>query len=323
MSSMAGLILSVVSLLKICSACSETGQYRIFGMDFGWFGIAFFIAILCALILRQRYRWCNWIIALMMFSAAGAEARFIWIQKYEIGQWCPVCLGLAATVFLTCTAISWETLRSSTTQGAPMKSRILFIIVATLCFATGLGGSILGVKKTADAADLDLFLGKKSSPTTVYFVSDWFCPACKKAEPAIEKMVPELAKSVKVGFVDMPIHKESLNFTPYNLQFLAFEKEKYLSLRSALAKLALKTKSPGEAEVQAAVNPLGVKLRQMNYADTLFGMQSNLTVYRGFNVTATPTAIITNSKTKKSKLLVGDRDINEQAIKAAINEVGR
>ena len=320
---LAGLILSVVSLLKICSSCSETGQYRIFGLDFGWFGIVFFAVMLGILFLRHRFRWLDWILALMLFGAAGAEVHFIWIQKYEIGQWCPICLGLASSVFLGCIAISWEFLRKLSAQGAPMKSKIIFCVIATICFATGLGGSFLGVKKEADAAELDLFLGKKSSPTTVYFVSDWFCPACKKVEPVIEKMVPELTKSARISFVDMPIHKETLNFTPYNLQFLAFQKEKYLSLRRALAKLALKTKNPTEAEVQAAVMPLDVKLNQLNYSDILFGMQSNLTVYRGYNVTATPTAVVTNSKTKKTKLLVGDRDINELAIKAAIKEVGR
>lgn len=321
LATLAGWVLSIVSLLKICSACSEAAQYRIFGLDFGWFGIAFFTVALGALFLRHRHILLNWFVILLLFGAAGAEAHFIWLQKYEIGQWCPVCLGLAASVFLASAAISWETIRNSTAQGVAMKSKVVFCIIATLCFSLGLGGAILGVKKEADAAELDLFLGKKSSPTTVYFVSDWFCPACKKAEPAIEKMVPELARSVKVSFVDMPIHRETLNFTPYNLQFLSFEKEKYLSLRKALAKLALKTKNPTEAEVQAAVNSLGVKLRQMNYADILYGMQSNLTVYRGFNVTATPTAVVTNSKTRKSKLLIGDRDINEQAIKAAIKEV--
>jgi len=134
-------------------------------------------------------------------------------------------------------------------------------------------------------------------------------------------MYPELAKSVKVGFVDFPIHKETLNFTPYNLQFLAFEKGKYISLRKALANLSLKNSNPSEADVKAAIAPLGVKLRQMNYSDTLYGMQFNLTVYRGYNVHSTPTVVVINAKTKKSKLLVGDVQINLAAVKAAIADV--
>jgi uncharacterized membrane protein len=321
LSTLAGLGLSVVSLLKICSACSETANYRVFGMDFGWFGIAYFVVLTIAVALRRRSSWSGWCATLLFFASAGAETRFIWIQKYEIGQWCPICLSLATAVFIACIAIIWHSFRTYTLKGATMKSKLVFIVLVSLFFVLGLGGAIMGVKKQAEAAELDLFLGKTSSPTTVYFVSDWFCPACRKAEPAIEKMFPELAKSVRISFVDFPIHKETLNFTPYNIQFLAFEKAKYIKLRHALAELALKTKKPSEGEVQVAVAPLKVKLRKMDTADTLYGMQSNLMVYRGYNVNSTPTVVVTNAKTKKTKLLVGDVQISEQAIKAAIDEV--
>lgn len=321
LATLAGLALSVVSLLKICSACSETANYRVFGMDFGWFGIAYFALLTVVVVLRLRYVWSGWCAALLFFASAGAEARFIWIQKYEIGQWCPICLALAAAVFIACSGIVWHAFKTYSAKGVTMKSKLLFIVLVSLFFVLGLGGAMMGVKKQADAAELDLFLGKTSSPTTVYFVSDWFCPACKKAEPAIEKMFPELAKSVRISFVDFPIHKETLNFTPYNIQFLAYEKAKYISLRRVLAELAQKTKKPSEGEVQAAVAPLKVKLRNMDNADILYGMQSNLMVYRGYNVNSTPTVVITNEKTKKTRLLVGDVQISELAIKAAIAEV--
>lgn len=321
LASLAGLGLSVVSLLKICSACSETANYRVFGMDFGWFGIAYFVLLTIAVALRRRYTWSGWCTALLFFASAGAETRFIWIQKYEIGQWCPICLSLAAAVFIACMGIIWHTFKLYTLKGATMKSKLTFIVLVSVFFILGLGGAIMGVKKQADAAELDLFLGKTSSHTTVYFVSDWFCPACRKAEPAIEKMYPELARSVRISFVDFPIHKETLNFTPYNLQFLTFEKAKYIKLRHALAELAVKSKKPSEGEVQVAVAPLGVKLRKMDTADTLYGMQANLMVYRGYNVNSTPTVVITNSKTKKTRLLVGDVEISELAIRAAIAEV--
>lgn len=320
LATLAGLGLSVASLLKICSACSETANYRVFDMDFGWFGIAFFAVLTIAVALRRRYSWSGWCTALLIFAAAGAETRLIWIQKYEIGQWCPICLAIAMVVFIACIGVTWHMARTFTGKGAPMKSKLVFVVFVVAFFILGLGGAITGVQKQADAAELDLFLGKTSSPTTVYFVTDWFCPACRNAEPAIEKIFPELAKSVKIGFVDFPIHKETLNFTPYNLQFLKFEKAHYIKLRRALADLALKTKKPSEKEVQEAVAPHGVKLRTIDNADTLYGMQSNLTVYRGYNVKSTPTVVVTNSQTKKDKLLVGGV-ISEQTITAAIAEV--
>lgn len=321
LATLTGLALSVVSLLKICSSCSATAQYRVFGMDFGWFGIVFFAILTVAVVLRIYSDLADLLVSLMIFSSAGAEVRFIWIQKYEIGQWCPICLSLAAAVFIACIGITWYKLQKYTAKGASMKSRLVYVVFITICFMFGLGGAIVGVKKEADAAELDLFLGKTSSQTTVYFISDWFCPVCRKIEPSIEKMYPELAKSVRISFVDLPIHKETLNFTPYNLQFISFEKGKYISLRKALTELSTKTRNPTEAQVQAVVAPLGVKLRQVSYADTLYGMQANLAVYRGYSVNATPTVVVTNAKTKKTKVLVGDNQISEMGIKSAIVEV--
>lgn len=318
-----GLVLSVVSLLKICSACSATAQYKVFGMDFGWFGVSYFSVLVIVVAMRRRWPKCDWLASLLVFASAGAETRFVWIQKYEIGQWCPICLYLASAVFVACIGVTWYMFRNYTVKGASMKSKLVYVVFITICFVMGLGGAIVGVKKEADAAELDLFLGKTASSTTVYFISDWFCPVCRKIEPAIEKMYPELAKSVRISFVDLPIHKETLNFTPYNLQFISFEKGKYISLRKALTELSLKTNNPSEAQVQAAVTPLGVKLRQVSYADTLYGMQSNLTVYRGYGVNATPSVVVTNSKTRKSKVLVGDNQISEASIKAAIAEVDK
>lgn len=318
---LAGLGLSIAAQLKICSACSETAQYRILGMEFGWFGIGWFVVLTMLQVLKRRVTSCGVVVTMSLFASAGAEAHLIWIQKYEIGQWCPICLGIATAVFVACVASLWDILKKSQIQGITMKSRPLWILIATLAFVLGLGGSLLGTRLESQAAEPDLFLGKKTSQTTVYVVSDWFCPVCRKIEPDIDKMIPGLAKSVRLGFVDYPIHKETLNFTPYNLQFLTFEKEKYPELRKALAGLALRTKKPTAQEVQAAIAPLGVKLREINYADTLTGMQTNMAVYRGYNLKSTPSVVVTNNKAKKTKVLVGDKQISEAAIRGAIAEV--
>jgi len=93
-------------------------------------------------------------------------------------------------------------------------------------------------------------------------LSDWFCPACRRTEPAIVQLAivqlfPKIAAIAKVGFVDIPVHPETSNFTPYNTQFLVHEKGKYLELRGALNKLALKTKTPSPEDVQKVGCPLG------------------------------------------------------------------
>jgi len=202
-----------------------------------------------------------------------------------------------------------------------MRSKLNRLVTVSVFFMLGLVIAASGFQKDAVASELDLFLGKKKSTTTVYFVSDWFCPACIKVEPVIEQMYPAIAKRARISFVDFPIHRETTNFTPYNLQFLAFEKAKYIKLRHALSEVARKTRRPTDADVQQAVAHLGVRLRQMDNSQVLYGMQANLMVYRGYDVNATPSVVVTNARTKKSKTLVGDRQITEQGVKEAIAEV--
>ncbi len=317
----AGLGLSIVSQLKICSACSETGEFSIFGMDFSWFGIGYFTVLLAVTAVRRRLATTELLSLAMVFAATGAEAHFIWLQKYVIGQWCPVCLWIAVTVFTAAVAIIYENFSRLSNNGGNMKLFVKRLALMAFLFFIGLSVAILGVTNKSAHAAANPYLGKSDSTTVVYFVSDWFCPACRRLEPILERIVPEIAKTAKVGFVDFPVHKESLNFTPYNLQFLYYEKNKYLSLRKALSALSLKTKNPTIGEVQAVVAPLGVKLHEVDYAEILAGMQADQTVYRGFGLKATPAVVVTDSRTKKTKIIVGDNEITLQAIKAAIDAV--
>lgn len=316
-----GLVLSVMSGLKICSdMCSETATYSLLGLDFGLVGAGFFSLMLLLWTLRRSWRFCENLLLYGVCAAAGAEARLIWIQKYEIGAWCPVCLGIAATIAVAMLALSYERMTGAV-RGVEVKTRIINAVVMTLALLIGFGSALFGVQKEAAAAELDIYFGKRKSDTTVYFVGDWFCPVCRKIEPDIGKIFSELKPTVRLAFVDMPIHPESANFTPYHLQFILYEKEKYLSLRHALDELSRSTKTPTPEQVQAAVTPFGVTLRPQNFMEILNGVRQFETIYKGFKVSGTPSVVVDNTRTKKRKLLVGSNEINRTAIKAAIAEV--
>jgi protein-disulfide isomerase len=232
-----------------------------------------------------------------------------------------VCLGIAATVAVAALVISGELLAARNSSGGSMKAKFIQGIIIMAAILIGLGSSLAGVQKEAGAAELDIYFGKKKSSTTVYFVSDWFCPGCRKVEPEIEKIYPDLITSVRMAFIDMPIHPESANITPYNLQFMLHEKEKYIALRQALDKISHSTKSPTPDQVQAAVAPLGVTLNTLNFMEVLSGVKQFETIYKNFKVTGTPTVVIDNPKAKKRKMLVGINEISRDRIKAAIAEV--
>lgn len=318
-----GLGLSIASILQLCTdACSETAQYTLFGVDFGLFGILFFLALGMVVILRRRIPAISALCPLMLFGSAGAEAHFIWIQKYVIGAWCPLCLAIAGAVFTGVILVVIEQIRAVRAPGGTMKRMLATFALFLATSSLGLGVSIFGVSSDTASAAIDPYLGKSGSPVTVYFISDWFCPGCRKTETAIEHIYPEVARTARVAFIDYPIHPETSNFTPYNLQFLVHEKGKYLKLRRALSNLSLKTPTPSRDDVQAAVAPLGVTLRQINYADVSYGMQFNLTTYRGFGVKSTPSVVVHNAKAKKIRILEGTGGITPDNVRKALAEVG-
>lgn len=319
-----GLVLSVMSVLNICtSACSEVSLFTIFGINFGWFGVLFFSTLVVMLCLRQRFARADNVIIFLVCSAAGAEMQFIWLQKFVIGKWCPLCLSIAAVIYMmtaTVLLIEWRNFR---TRRKEMKDHVKLVAVVICAIVLGLTGAVLGVHREAEAAELNLFLGKADSPTVIYFVSDWFCPACRRSEPAIAEMFPKIAAIAKVGFVDIPVHPETTNFTPYSLEFLMYEKTKYIQLRKALYDLAKETKTPSPEEVQKAVAPLGIKRHQMNYADVASGMNWNEKIFRTYKIEATPTVVVTNTRTGKHLSLVGREEIKFQSILQAISEVAK
>lgn len=319
-----GLALSIMSVLKVCtSACSDFSLYTIFGIQFGWFGILFFGTLLVLLSLHSHFAWARNLYVLLIYAAVGAEFRFIWLQKYVVGTWCPLCLVIASMVFLAFVFVvseNWKTFRSEKNK---MKTFLRYTTILIFTGFLGLSGAIIGVKGHAEAQELNYFLGKQDSATVVYFVSDWFCPACRRIEPAIEKMYPKIAEVAKVTFIDIPVHPETSNFTPYNLQFLVFEKAKYLQLHKALSELSMKTDTPSSEDIQAAIAPYGVKLRAMNFTDILAGMKWNETMYRSLEIRATPTVVVSNAKSGKHVKLVGENEINYGAIIKAIAAVGK
>ncbi|MDD2733593.1 MAG: thioredoxin domain-containing protein [Desulfuromonadaceae bacterium] len=320
----AGLVFSVMSALNICtSACNEVSLYTIFGLNFGWFGVVFFTLLMGMLVLVRRFVWSEMLIILLVSAAAGAELRFIWLQKYEIGKWCPLCLSIAAAIYLMAIVLLLNKWNKMQSRRANMKTYLKFITTVMLAAVIGLSGAVLGVKKVAEAAELNMFLGKTDSHTVVYFINDWFCPACRRTEPAIAKMFPKIAAIAKVGFVDIPVHPETTNFTPYNTQFLLYEKGKYIQLRGALAVLAKKTKTPSPEDVQKAIAPYGVKLRSMNFADIESGMNWNEKINRTYEIKATPTVVVMNEKTGKHVNLEGREDISYEGIIKAIAEMGK
>lgn len=324
----AGLALSVISLLGICTeACKEAHEYQFFGLSIGGLGIAVF----SSLILFHYLQW-NWLVGMILGGAIGAEVVFLLIQYEIIGEWCPVCVSIAACVgvaALISTLGYFAKLGQNIKLGMKRMISVQFLkgFTNVSCVVLGFFMALFGVIRPettfADGTsenESPLF-GNTDSPIEVYIVSDWFCPACKELEPKLEAILPKVMQKATVIFVDRNIHPESMNYMPYNLSFMLKDKDRYLSLRKELLKLTAKTKTPTPAQVQEAIASLGVEYQPLNFSDIDSGHRFFQGIAKTFQIDSTPTVVIANKRAIKAKKLEGTDEINEQAILSWIDKL--
>ncbi len=328
----AALLFSVLSWAGVCTGgCEEAHQYRLFGVPLPPFGVAFFSVCILAILLRRRLACADAVLVLLLSGALGSEIVFLWTQKFVIGEWCPLCVGIALSAAAAAALLAGEHVpriaRQLRSQERSLAMRTL-VRNSSLVLSAFLAGMILSAvglgKHDAHAAVRSgkaLSLGIQDAGSEVYVITDWFCPACRAVEGEIVKGAQRAMMQAKVVFVDFPIHQETLNFIPYNMSFMIREKEKYLRIREVMLDLARKNKEPTPEDVQAAVAPLGVKYVPLNYADVVAGTQYFNSVIQRFQVKSTPTVVVTDTKSGKTKFLSGANGISSESIAKALAEV--
>ena len=218
------LVLSLISATGICKgSCSALSDYRLFGVDFAVTGIAYSLLLLVAGWFANKDYRAGWAVNILIASGIGAEFWFIAIQKNEVKQWCPICLSIAAILFLF--GISRLISSQHTSVSAAQRKKTILCFAGTvavlLSMATGYSVAIISVTSqkvvlTDQAKKLDvgtaagttqnnipasttfpygvedIWFGLPDSRFLVVFVSDWYCDFCRSLEPTIEKMLPEI-----------------------------------------------------------------------------------------------------------------------------------
>ena len=326
----AGLILSVASALNVCTvdACSEAHKYALLGIPMAFLGIGFFVVAGILYELSTTRTSVKSLFLLLMVCASGAEIAFILIQKFRIQKWCPLCLGVAAAVYFVTGVTSFEGIKNIFSRVHQRRIMIMplirKVVVIALVFTAGFFLAYRGMDKgDAEERVPGIFLGKQDSSVEIFIMTDWFCPACQKAEQEIERAVPALEKRAKVFFVDVPVHPETFNYIPYNLSFLTYEKNKYMELRKALLGLTRTTKEPTQDEVKGAITQLNVVYKPLSFLEATKGIKFYEGVAREFNVRATPTVVIRDTKTGKVTKLVGIKEISEANMMKAVDQITR
>jgi hypothetical protein len=79
----------------------------------------------------------------MVFTGIGAEFRLLWIQKYVIGSWCPLCVTICCSLLIAAVLLVIEKCQGAGARGEKLPGWTAFVLIM---IATGLAISIFGVK---------------------------------------------------------------------------------------------------------------------------------------------------------------------------------
>lgn len=139
-------IFTVIEELCLATACRDTAVFVIFGVGMGWFGIAYFTLILILLWLRNSVRWLDLALSAMVFAGIGAELRLLWIQKYVIGSWCPLCVTICIALFAAAMLLLIERVQGAGTEQGRAKGLPGWLAFVGTMIAAGLAIAVAGVQ---------------------------------------------------------------------------------------------------------------------------------------------------------------------------------
>lgn len=331
----AGFILSIISWLRICSqTCTEGHNYRLYGLTFETVGFIFFPLLTLVHLLSRKFPALTLLVGWALCASLGSEIMFIYVQKYKIGSWCPVCLSIAGCLAIAGVLhfyeyyINFKNSLEREDRGEIMNSIYRGLSGISL-FVVGFVLAFNGISKYSQLQAMEsdikdsIAFGNLSSPIEVYVFTDWACGGCRAVEPHLEAMAPKIMKKARLTFVDQEVHPVTLNFIPYNLSFMINNKANYFQLRHALTRLSTQTKEPTDQQVEEIAAKFGVKYKQLNYADVQVGTKYFERLVKQLNVEGTPTMIIVSRDNKKGKKLEGTEEINEANVMKAIDSFAK
>jgi len=139
-------IISVIEEMCMVSACRDTASFTVFGFNMGWFGIAYFSLVLVLLWLRKSIYRLDWTLGAIVFTGIGAELRLLWIQKYIIGGWCPLCVTICCALLAAAILLVVEKVQDLVAGQIVMKVFVWCLALMVTMGAIGLAVALVGIK---------------------------------------------------------------------------------------------------------------------------------------------------------------------------------
>ena len=275
------LALAGIVLVFVYAYCGDSCSYlqgSLFGIDLKYLGILFMGTLVAfSLFGLREYR------LFLLSAGAGAEAFLIGFQvRHDV--FCPYCLAFGAVLLLLFAInLDWG------------RRRLIGIFAALglLAFVAFFNGS---VTPSFAAEPLKPVFGNGRIHVRLY--SDYFCGPCSKLDPEIAGPIATLVKknSIRVTFVDTPVHQHTSLYVRYFLYALNEKKDiDYANkVRHALF-LAAAMNITEREKLEEHLKKSGITYKIYDPAPTFNFLTGYLTEDK---IRSTPTAVILDSGRK-------------------------
>jgi protein-disulfide isomerase len=173
------------------------------------------------------------------------------------------------------------------------KQILIVMILGYLFLTMTFSGSVV----PAYGADKSVVPSYGDGTYEVLIFTDYFCPPCQSLEKDLDLLLEALLTggSVKVTFVDMPIHKPTVMYARYFL-YAANGSSGYKDIthvRKSLFTLAQQNTAITEEYLKEALNAQGIVLKPYDVKPVFSEYNS---IIRKYKVTSTPTCIVKYSE---------------------------
>jgi len=180
-------------------------------------------------------------------------------------------------------------------------------IIPFLLFATFLGGLSIALPGWAEEPRLP-FPSYGSGPVEVRIYTDYFCPPCRRMEPAIEPLLKNLIKrnAIRLTLVDMPFSSGSILYARYFLYALNEKNdfEHALKVRNALFAATADKNITTAERIESLFKRAGISYRAFE-PKPAFNQYNDL--IREDRVDSTPSCVIVREGKKKT--FIGGDDV--------------
>jgi Thioredoxin len=291
--------IGIMGFYKLCDTSCSYLQGDILGIDLKLIGIGYMLAIIAFAAFRQMAY-----VRLILASGIGVE---IYLIAYQFGEevFCPFCLSFAGIVMIMF-ALNYEKPLvpkngwfkrilyglgevDFPTAGKMRIPLLVFILIGYIFTVLTFSGSAT----PAYGAEKPIVPSYGSGQYEMIVFTDYFCPPCQALESDLDPALHELiaGRGVRITFVDLPVHKETLLYAKYFL-YAAKAKHSYkdiLHARRVLFSLAKNHSALSEDELKKALKAQGVPLMPYNVKPVYSELNK---IIKTHAVKSTPTCII-------------------------------